>query len=256
MPYIAYELDALNAAPDLARAAGISEDAAVAGLARMWARCFRVKSDQMTAVELAGVFGADPARLAPALAGFGFVEPRDGGFRVRGTERYLRLSASNSAGGRARAAGAQRDQRGRLMPQRPPSGPPAPQVQRSSPPTEHRAPNTEEKNLPPVGGLRDGWDAIFLEIRHATYVWSFADERAVEKLLAAGDLTEILRRARICLEHAYPTWSTVAKLAEKWNDCAAAQAAGPPKDVRKGVVNGEQADWEASAAVPPDERPF
>lgn len=155
MPYIAFDLDALNAAPYMARAAGITEDSGIAGLLRLWAHCFRTEADQVSAVMLAGIFGTDNQRLPAALVDFEFLEARGDGWRVRGADRYLRLKEARRRGGQAAK---QHLRRGGGQPgvnsgsSRAPAGL-QPEVQPGTssgsapaltPSTEHRAPN--EKN--------------------------------------------------------------------------------------------------------------
>ncbi len=101
MPYIAFDLDALSAAPDVAQAAGIGTNDIVGGLTRMWAACWRTKSETVQPVQLAGFFGGDPLRVGEALAAFGFLAQQGGGFRVRGAEKYLKLSEGRRKGGLA-----------------------------------------------------------------------------------------------------------------------------------------------------------
>lgn len=95
--YIAFDLDALNAAPHAARASGICEDTAIAGLARMWAWCWREETDQVTPLAVKGFFGAD---VSESLVTFGFLDARDNGFRVCGADRYLRVSQARKTGGK------------------------------------------------------------------------------------------------------------------------------------------------------------
>jgi hypothetical protein len=101
MPYLAFDLDALNAAPNVARAAGITEDAAIAGLARMWAWCFREEADRVRSGHVAGFFGTmDGDRIGFALSTFGFLESDGESWRVKGADRYLRLKEARREGGR------------------------------------------------------------------------------------------------------------------------------------------------------------
>lgn len=155
--YIAFDLDALNVAGDLGRAAGITEDRVVMGLARMWAWCFRSKTEFVSPTHVKGFFGADAVE---ALAMFGFLSATENNdlFRVRGADRYLRISEGRSRGGKAAAAAGNLKQGvekvlERLLevqPQLPPSLTPAepqhcPQLLPSlSPNTEHRTPNTKK----------------------------------------------------------------------------------------------------------------
>lgn len=149
MPYLAVELDALNAAPSVARMGGIHEDAAIAGLLRMWAYCFRLETDRVSTGIIAGHFGGDGPRVAVALAEFGFLEAQEDGWRVRGADRYLRLKEARRQGGLKSSANLKRGK------PKSPATPPAPaELQPSytsgsapalSPNTEHRTPKEEEK---------------------------------------------------------------------------------------------------------------
>lgn len=98
MPYIAFDLDALEEVPNVARSIQIEEDRIAGGLLRMWRHCWRTETDTVTRERLLGFFGCD---VSEALLAFGFLEPVPGGFRVRGADRYLRLQAARSAGGHA-----------------------------------------------------------------------------------------------------------------------------------------------------------
>jgi hypothetical protein len=138
--YIAFELDALNVVPSVAAAAGLRVGDVSHGLLTMWAWCFREKTQHVTAVHVRGFFGSD---CVDALSAFGFLQADAEGLRVRGADRYLRVSEQRRTAGKARAASAGRAA-GRLTSdtpaadQRATSGGPA-----LTPSTEHRAPNTE-----------------------------------------------------------------------------------------------------------------
>lgn len=97
VPYLQFDVDAFNVAPHVARASGIPEDTAIAGLARMWLWCWREKTDTVTATGVRGFFGAD---IAGPLATFGFLEPSEKGFRVRGATRRLRVGQAQSEAGK------------------------------------------------------------------------------------------------------------------------------------------------------------
>lgn len=98
--YIAFDLDALNAAPVVARAAGTTEDVVIGGLSRMWAWCFREGVDAISVGQLTGFFCADVRRQ---LVDFGFLAPINDSelMRVRGAERYLRIKEAQKRGGEA-----------------------------------------------------------------------------------------------------------------------------------------------------------
>lgn len=153
MSYIAFDLDALNVARDVGAAAGIPEERITHGLLRMWAWCFREKTEHVTNTHVRGFFGAD---CVGTLSAFGFLAQAEGfdcatdtTYRVRGAERYLRVSEARSKAGKARAASAVRDA-GRLVSTPPAATSTAPahdQQTTSTPPaltpsTEHRAPST------------------------------------------------------------------------------------------------------------------
>lgn len=123
MSYIAVELDVLSAAPNAARAAGVSEDAILGGLNRLWAYSFRTKRDVLHELEVLGCFAVYAERLLPTLRAFGWLDDApEGRLRVRGADRYLRIAEARAKGGKA-AAGNLR--RGKSQPELPPGSPPA-----------------------------------------------------------------------------------------------------------------------------------
>lgn len=103
MSYLAFDLDALNVARDVGDAAGIPEERVTHGLLRMWAWCFRQKTDLVEPVQIRGFFGTSDA--ASSLRAFGFLEDaEEKGWRVKGASRYLRVSSNRSKGGKAASA--------------------------------------------------------------------------------------------------------------------------------------------------------
>lgn len=97
MPYLRVEIDAIKDAQGVAGAVGINLAQIVGGLNLMWAHCWQNKSDSTTTVQLAGHFCAPGIDLVPALMEFGFLEKLpDGSLRVRGAEKYLRISEAQS----------------------------------------------------------------------------------------------------------------------------------------------------------------
>ncbi len=100
MSYIAFDLDALNAVPHVARASAIDEARITHGLVHLWAHCFRAKVDHITRIHLLGFFGAD---VADALEAFGFLEKDGTAYRVKGASRYLRIATGRSEGGKKSA---------------------------------------------------------------------------------------------------------------------------------------------------------
>ncbi len=98
--FIAVDLKVIEGlAGATARAAGVSEDAVLAGLIRAWHRCWADEIDTIADIELAGLFSTDDhPRMANSLAAFGFIEAVEKGFRIRGASRYLRLKESRRRG--------------------------------------------------------------------------------------------------------------------------------------------------------------
>lgn len=245
MSYIAFDLDALNVARDVGAAAGVPEERITHGLLRMWAWCFREKTDTVQAIQVQGFFGAD---AGPALMAFGFLAESANGFRVRGAERYLRVSEARSKGGRAASGNLKR---GTLQPKpsrdASPGSSPAPAGNQPgvspgsapalTPSTEHRAPNT--KRLAPVEPTqpRDS-DLLCADFRDATgtpYAWQGAkDGVALAALLKVATIDEVRQRWREGLRHPPDKWRsarTVAQLRAKWNDLA--PTAEGPRTVRE-----------------------
>lgn len=114
-PYLAFELDALDATALAANALQIKPGDVAWGLLQLWKWCWRQKKECVsdTAVQMA--FGPDP-RVGQVLAEAGFLEAApDGSWRVRGASRYLRVSEARSKAGKERAAKAKRDSLGQML---------------------------------------------------------------------------------------------------------------------------------------------
>jgi hypothetical protein len=104
--FIAVDLKVIEGlAAAVGRAGAMSEDAVLAGLVRLWHRCWADEADIFTGDEIAGMFAFDAsradgsARAVGALVAFGFLESKGPNWRVRGAARYLRLKASRRRGG-------------------------------------------------------------------------------------------------------------------------------------------------------------
>ncbi len=260
MSYIAFDLDALNVSRDVGAAAGVPEERITHGLLRMWAWCFREKTDTVQAIQVQGFFGTS---AAPALVAFGFLAPAGGAdFRVRGAERYLRVSEARSRGGKAAAGnlipGGPKRSASRAPSRGSLSAPAEPQPSTTlgstsalTPNTEHRAPSTESKSIAPlfaspaveaeshkVKPQRDSDLLVydFAVCGHGTYLWKGAkDGVALAALLKAVSLDEVRTRWRRGLEAPATAWAscrTVAQLRQKWNDLGPPVVAGPPKSTR------------------------
>lgn len=220
MSYIAFDLDALNRAPAVARASGIAEELVISGLVRMWAWCFREETDTVNALQVRGHFGAD---CADALVAFSFLEADAGTYRVRGAERYLRIK-------KAQRAGAKKTNQQRAVSVRStdatPDGTPDDQAHGGATPL-HRAPSTEHriKKMGPGGPHHETIEAfvgLFQSIRGVAYVFSKkADAPAMKAMLAHSPPHEILRRAEIGLRNTrFPKVDTLAQLSSQWNSLA------------------------------------
>lgn len=169
--FLAIELDVLSKTPNMSRASRIHEDHLLAGLVRLWAYAFREKRADLHQDEVRGCFATEESVL-PVLVTFGFLDQEKGHcFRVRGAEKYLRISAARSAGGKASAGNLKRGtqpgtSRGsaEVQPESPPnetltpvSDPRLPPGSIPAPPnTEHRTPNTSKEEEPPPRPVERG----------------------------------------------------------------------------------------------------
>lgn len=142
--YIRVDLKVIEVlAPMVARAASISEDRALAGLVRLWHRCWSTTSDTVTMSQLAGIFGGERIEALAEVLCADFLERIPEGFRVRGADGYLRLKEARRSGA-LKTNEARNERRSKSVAER--ALPNA-----LSPNTEHRAPNTEhrEEEAPP-----------------------------------------------------------------------------------------------------------
>lgn len=247
MSYIAFELDALNAAPAVARSSGVVEEVIIAGLVRMWAWCFREKTDTITADQLRGHFGAD---VAPALVAFRFLEPQGGGWRVRGAQRYLRINEGRSKGGKAASGNLKRGKRkpgGKpeespgLVPatagEQPESSPGSLPALHRAPSTEHRAPLKDSAPAPRAPRAEDPLVVLLKEDFKAEVGSDYAfqsgkDGVALAWLKSKGSEAEIRARWRRGLHHPPDKWlgvRTLSQLRQKWNDLATGDLLAVPK---------------------------
>ena len=132
MSYIAFDLDALNKAPAVARAAGLDPDAAIGGMARLWEFCWRTKTDVVSKIQIRGLM--NEALIEP-LEAFGFLAADADQWRVKGADRYLRVSSARSENGKKAAANGNL-KRGSTGPTAKESVPTGSQQAPSRPPTE------------------------------------------------------------------------------------------------------------------------
>lgn len=233
MSHIAVDLKVIEVhAPGVARAAGVSEDRILAGLVRLWHRCWSTKSATISRTALAASMGGERIdEIANAMVDAGLLEALTDGWRVRGADRYLRLAEARSRGGKAAAkhlvpgarfsASAQSQPRASPEPAEKPSG----LVSALSPSTEHRAPNITTKNTAPAPRAPRDSDLLeqdFEAVTGSQYGWNGAkDGAALAWCLKQAPLEEVRARWRRGL--AADGWllvRTVAQLRSKWNDLA------------------------------------
>jgi hypothetical protein len=101
--HIQLDLKAVEQAPSVARAAGITLEQQLVGLVFMYHYVWAQKSDHATRDLLSGWFAVslvEVDRLAGAEVAFGHLEVREGGWRIRGAKRYFSLRAKLSEGGK------------------------------------------------------------------------------------------------------------------------------------------------------------
>lgn len=228
--FIAVDLKVIEGlAGAVARAAGVSEDRILAGLVRLWHRCWSDEVEDLSFLEMGGVFGsADLIPILAALVAFGFLESNPGGiYRVRGAERYLRLRESKRRGGKAAVSNLKRGKSpgssaGVLpgtLPGTHPGSTPA-----LSPNTEHRTPNTlkeeaEAREKPRDQPHQNDWDG-------PEDFWSWFQSR---------------RRAGGCIGEKPPHPRALAKF---WSE-ALTELGGDPEPLREAVFRfGDDPFWQ------------
>lgn len=147
MPYIAYDLDAIAKAQHAARAARVGEDVIHGGNLRMWEFCWRSGVDHLSALQVRGFYATD-SDVMPGLVAFGFLEPDGDAFRVKGAERYLRVSEARSRGGHAAKGNLVPGARQKKTVSAPPEIPSAHSARAESQPRASREPAEKVSGLP------------------------------------------------------------------------------------------------------------
>lgn len=253
MPYVQVELDALKVCPDVARVTGLSDLVVTGGLVRMWAYCWEAKTETLRPLQLAALFGCrDAALLAEALEAFGFLEAADGGYRVKGAQRYLRLDDGRSKGGKAAAGNLIPGARQKARKQAAEFSAAAESQPRASreaaerssrlssaltPNTEHQSPKlhkppTPFAEMPHSPPLVERVAEVFKAERGVDYSPTFADEHAGRALLGKGSEDEVLRRWAIGLRARYPACNGLPDLLRNWNAYATEAVNGPPNGAK------------------------
>lgn len=255
MPYLAFDLDAKKLVPQVAKSAGVQTSEIGWGLLELWDFVWSKKTATVDTLVLTGCFGPNE-RITEALVSYGFLEPEEHGYRVKGAERYLRVSEARSLGGKKAAGNLKRGNKAGAAPAgaepgKSPGSLPAPAgdqpgASRGGFPaltasSEQRAANdlfpadagkpqkpkreqpTDPRHRPLVKALCDAAPG---------YAQGFdgRDAKAVTSLLAKGDEAEILRRWKFARgRDDFPRVRSLPELVTHWHHFAAdAPAANKP----------------------------
>jgi hypothetical protein len=265
MPYIATDLDAFDDAQAIAGSTGLPFQHVLGGLACVWRWCWRQKTDRVSAEQVAALFGSTAPGLPAALVAFGFLEATEP-YRVRGVDRYLRLSEVRRQAGKARAEKAKRDTKsGQLLSSNQPAhaGQPTSTTPAADQPLQRRSKVEGRKATKDLAGSADadplaGTDATYKAMVSAMFVL-FRDDRgfdlepsgkdwkALQRLREKHEAAEIIRRWGNGVKARWKAkCSCFMDLEAKWNDCGAPEASqGPSKgvpDVTRGHVRAETQD--------------
>lgn len=263
MSYIAFDLDAFDAAESAARHAGASADAMMAGLLRLWRFCWRQRSDIVSADQLRGVFGLD---VGPALVAFGFIATAPNGYRVKGADRYLRIQEGRSKGGKAASGNLKQNKKKpadtagsapaehRLPAGSPPAYPPADDrafSEQRAATSEQRAANkvAPRKGATPTGPPADPRHAplvaelceVFQENTKAKYPFGGRDAKAIAALLAIEPVPERISTVwrQALRSNKFPLVRTLPELVINY---AHFVGTGPPTNAKGASWTQQQAD--------------
>lgn len=257
MPYISVDMKAIEDAPDVGRLAGVPDTQIIGCLVRLWYHCWKAKTEIVSRDRLVACFDIPWDRLRPALEAGGFITEVDGGaYRVRGADRYTRIRAAYSKGGKITAS--RRSATAEPEPS-PRAEPELSQNQALTPITDYRLPITESvEDLPfasqtalldvPAGPpkkpkprtvhreLSDNLVAVYERIRGHRYLFQDAKDGAALSALAKEDHADVLARwERGLRADGWLSVSSIAQLRTKWNDLTARAS-------RSGTVRAEDVD--------------
>jgi hypothetical protein len=246
-PYLQVDLDAKKRFPLVARAIGCGVGEVAWGLLELWELSWQRKLDVISAIGLAGCL--DHPRAAAALVEFGFVAPVDGGFRVLGAEKYLRIAAAQKASAE-RTNSARSTVRSTVKKERSTVRSTVRSEDGLTPNTEHLTP-IEAKALsakkpadPRLKPLTERLVADYEAVRGEKYKHGGAkDALAIKALLTVSDDGGLIsERWRYALEST-DQWlrcSTFAQFSAKWNDLASPSEhhQGRYPDINGGIIRG------------------
>jgi len=229
--YIAIDLKVMEVTgPAVARAMGLEVATVIGSLSLLWHRCWSSKSDRVGSLELRGYFQHPEA--GPLLEAFGLLEKAGDQWRVKGADRYLRISEQRKAAGlsRSRSAGRVAGKFTSDAPaadQRTTSGPPA-----LAPSTEHRTPNSKKLAGKPRAAAEEAdlseapdWKALVARIVEMApgYAFTPRDARALKACLALakGDALDVAWRWGVAWRHeGFPRVRAIHELERTWNHWA------------------------------------
>lgn len=231
-PYLAFTLDAKKEAVRVAKATGVDVGSIVWGLLELWERVWGTKQDVVSHVVVSGCFGPD-LQIREALVEFGFLEPVDNLFRVRGADEWLfRAEAASKAGKASAAAGKSLSnlkqnhrtttEQTELLPNGSPNSHRTDSertTEQTPNPTQHPAPSTFLKAAP--AGAADSRPAQMLEI------WNAASTGRIPKARDSEDRRPKLKR-----------WLEKHSL-EEWRLLCARVNASP-------LLRGDKGEWRAT----------
>lgn len=265
MPYLSFDLDALARVPRAAAVAQVTPETIAYGLLQLWEHAWREKVTEVSGTMLRSCFrGAEPTMLAEALEAFKFTEKvGPDQFRVRGAERYLRITAGRSKGGKTASGNLKRgtetagDRAGSQPGTIPGSSPAASRLQPGTTPgcvpaltasSEHS--NSEQRTANTTAGAVGGFDdevrRIFRALKGVDYDPPNSDAVATRTLLAKYGEAETLRRWPIALTKKFPGCSTLTRLLAEWN----AYASADPPQTNGRPASGRAADADKDHSKP------
>lgn len=162
MPYLPLELDGKKAMVKVARASGVPPGEVMWGLSELWEYVWTTKQDVVAPVVVLGCMGHSVP--ADTLVAFGFLEPVEEGFRVRGAGRLLAVSEARKKG--AESTNAKR-RSATLSVQNEPQKHAERTVERRSsdapeallhPEAQHPTPKLPKEEAPPLSVVKNDWD--------------------------------------------------------------------------------------------------
>jgi hypothetical protein len=265
MPYLPIDLDGKRRAAMVAESLGLDRRLVVGGLVEVWEYVWREKRDVLTLLYLSACIGPDE-RLRAGLVEAGFLEPVDGGFRVRGAKKWLLGMEGKSRGGHAAKSnlipGARQKKSAESQP-REVEAPPetlsasAESLPRASPDplsadlsaltpsTQHPTPRKPLKPLEAVAStLAERIGEVFRDATGQEFEWTPAEEQALAAVLARKGATdeEILRRCGIAFRTRFPRCRGMADLSRHWNAYASPEPTAQPPPGRGRATNADK-DW-------------